>query len=311
MSYKLKTLQKELAALVDRYTVRDGDLYTEISNLLFSRHSIPYRSNRIEPPYKIDKPSIYIIVQGVKDVILGEERFRYGPPNYLVASMDLPIIAEVLEASAEFPNLSCKIEFTRSNILELLSHDALTVSHRGKSSRSLNVAELDVSVLDAVVRLVGLLDKPADIPVLAPLFTKEILYRVLHGEHGSSLRQIVTDGTPAIHIQNAIQHLLNHFQESFQVEDLADIAKMSVPSFHRHFKQITAMSPIQFQKQLRLQEARQLLIMEESLSIADTAFQVGYESPTQFIREYSRMFGISPKKDMRRLKKADEHGLDI
>lgn len=306
MSFKINTLQKELAALVERHTSRDGMLHTEISNLAFFRHSAPYIPNRTETPYKIDKPSIYILVQGVKDVIFGGERFRYGPPNYLVASMDLPIIAEILEASAEVPNLSCKIEFTRGDILELLSDDALTVSRRGKSSRSLTVAELDVSMLDAVVRLIGLLDKPVDIPVLAPLFTKEILYRVLHGEHGSSLRQVVTEGAPAIHIQTAIQHLLNHFQESFQVEDLADIANMSVPSFHRHFKQITAMSPIQFQKQLRLQEARQLLIMEESLNVADIAFRVGYESPTQFIREYSRMFGISPKKDMLRLKKADE-----
>lgn len=301
MTFKLNTLQKELTALVDRHTNREGTLYTDISNLVFSRHSIPYRFNRTEPPYKIDKPSIYIIVQGVKDVLFGGERFKYGSSNYLVASMELPIIAEVLEASVEVPNLSCKIEFTRSDILELLSDDAITGSRRGKSSRSLNVAELDVSMLDAVVRLIALLDKPMDIPVLAPLFTKEILYRVLHGEHGSSFRQIVTEGTPAIHIQNVIQHLLNHFQESFQVEDLADLAKMSVPSFHRHFKQMTAMSPIQFQKQLRLQEARQLLIMEESLNVADIAFRVGYESPTQFIREYSRMFGISPKKDRSRL----------
>ncbi|WP_413240544.1 aldo/keto reductase [Paenibacillus sp. 1P07SE] len=138
--------------------------------------------------------------------------------------MDLPITAEVLEASAEVPNLSCKIEFTRSDILALLSDDAPAGSHKGTSSRSLNVAALDVSLLDAVVRLIGLLDKPADIPVLAPLFTKEILYRVLQSEHGRSLRQIVTDGTPAIHIQHAIQHLLNHFQESLQVKDLAEIA---------------------------------------------------------------------------------------
>lgn len=235
MSVQLNNLQRELAALVDRHTFGDGQQSTGISNLYFFRHSRPYHSKRTEHPYKIDKPSIYIVVQGLKDVIMGEERFRYGPPHYLVASMDLPITAEVLEASAEVPNLSCKIEFTRSDILELLSDDELTVNPRGKPSRRLNVAELDVSMLDAVLRLVGLLDKPADIPALAPLFTKEILYRVLHSEHGCSLRQIVTDGTPAIHIQNAIQHLLNHFQDSFQVKNLADIAKMSVPSFHRHF----------------------------------------------------------------------------
>ncbi|GBF74419.1 AraC family transcriptional regulator [Paenibacillus sp. 598K] len=311
MPNSFAALQKELAVLVDRHTFREGMHCTDIANLVFFRHSIPYRSNRSAPPYKIDKPSIFIMVQGVKDVLFGEERFSYGPPHYLVASMDLPIVAEVLEASAAVPNLSCKIEFSRSDILELLSDDAQTGSHRGQSSRSLNVAEMDRAMLDAVVRLIGLLDTPADIPALAPLFTKEIVYRVLHGEHGRSLRQIVTDGTPAMHIQHAIQHLLYHFQEPLRVSDLADIAKMSVPSFHRHFKQITAMSPIQFQKQLRLQEARQLLITEDAINVADTAFRVGYESPTQFIREYSRMFGVSPKKDRRRIKETDEHGIEL
>lgn len=164
-------------------------------------------------------------------------------------------------------------------------------------------------MLDAIVRLVRLLDKPADIPVLAPLFKKEILYKVLHGEHGDSLRQIVTDESPTIHIQNAIQHIVDHYQDSFRVEDLADIAKMSAPSFHRHFKEITAMSPIQFQKQLRLQEARRQLIFE-AVDVAEVALRVGYESLTQFTREYSRMFGFPPRKDMKRLKGYEEHRVD-
>ncbi len=298
-------LQRELAELVARHTDRDGPQSTEISSLSFSRYSTPHHSTGTGAPYRINKPSIYIVVQGVKDVIFGEERFKFGPPNYLVASMDLPIIAEVFEASSEVPNLSCKIEFTHSHILELLSDDELKVSFRGKSKRGMNVTELDVSMLDAVVRLVRLLDKPTDIPALAPLFTKEILYKVLHGEHGDALRQIVANESPTIHIQNAIQHILDHLQDPFRVEDLADIAKMSVPSFHRHFKEITTMSPIQFQKQLRLQEARRQLI-SESVDVAEVAFRVGYESPTQFIREYSRMFGFSPRKDMKRLKGLDE-----
>jgi AraC-like DNA-binding protein len=156
-------------------------------------------------------------------------------------------------------------------------------------------------MLDAIVRLVRLLDKPPDIPVLAPLFTKEIVYRVLHGEHGDALRQIVTDESPTMHIQHAIQHLVDHFQDSFRVDELAAIARMSAPSFHRHFKEITAMSPIQFQKQLRLQEARRQLVLEGA-DVAEIALRVGYESVTQFTREYSRMFGLPPRKDMNRLK---------
>lgn len=298
-------LHKELAGLVDRHTDREGPQTTVIPSLGFSRYTAPHHFTGTGAPYRINKPSIYFVVQGLKDVIFGEERFRYGPSNYLVASMDLPIIAEVLEASAEVPNLTCRIEFTHSQILELLSDDELKESFRGKSKRGMNVAELDLSMLDAVVRLIRLLDKPGDIPVLAPLFTKEILYKVLQGEHGDTLRQIVTDGSPTIHIQNAIQHIVDHFQDSFRVEDLAEIAKMSIPSFHRHFKEITAMSPIQFQKQLRLQEARRQLIIE-AVDVAEVAFRVGYESLTQFTREYSRVFGFPPRKDMKRLKGYDE-----
>ena len=302
-------LHKELVGIVDRHTDRDGPQSTEIPSLSFSRYTAPHHFTGTGAPFRINKPSIYFVVQGLKDVIFGEVRYRYGPSNYLVASMDLPIIAEVHEASAEVPNLTCRIEFTHSQILELLSYDERKVNVGEKSKRGINVAKLDLSMLDAVVRLVRLLDKPADIPVLAPLFTKEILYKVLHGEHGDTLRQIVTDGSPTIHIQNAIQHIVDHFQDSFRVEDMADIAKMSVPSFHRHFKEITAMSPIQFQKQLRLQEARRQL-MFEAVDVAEVAFQVGYESLTQFTREYSRVFGFPPRKDMKRLKGYDEQQVD-
>lgn len=294
-------LQKELAELVDRHTPIDGPHSTLISSLSFSRCSIPYHSTETEPPYKLNNPSLCIVLQGLKDIVIGKERFRYGPPHYLVASMDLPIIAEVLEATPEVPNLTCKIEFTPGHILELVGDDLLKGNSKGTSRRGMNVGKLDIPLLDAVVRLVRLLDTPEDILGLAPLFAKEILYKVLHGEHGDSLRQIVTEGSPSVHIKNAIEHILNHYQNSFRIEDLAQLAKMSVPSFHRHFKEITGMSPIQFQKQLRLQEARRLLL-SGSENAADAAYQVGYESPTQFSREYSRMFGAPPKEDIKRFK---------
>jgi AraC-like DNA-binding protein len=304
ISDQVNHLHKELAGLVHRHTVRDGPQSTEIPSLSFSRYSTPHYFTGTGAPYRLNQPSIYLVVQGIKDVLFGDERFRYGPPNYLVASMDLPVIAEVLEASTEVPNLSCRVEFTHSQILELLSDDELKGSFRGKSKRGMNVDILDFSMLDAIVRLVRLLDKPADISVLAPLFTKEILYKVLQGKHGDSLRQIVTDKSPTIHIQHAIQYIVDHFEHSFRVEDLAAIAKMSVPSFHRHFKEITTMSPIQFQKQLRLQEARRQLIFG-AVDVAEVALRVGYESLSQFTREYSRMFGFPPRKDMNRLKGYD------
>jgi transcriptional regulator GlxA family with amidase domain len=156
-------------------------------------------------------------------------------------------------------------------------------------------------MLDAVFRLARLLENPKDIPVLAPLFTKEILYRVLQGQHGVTLEQIAIEGSSTYRIRDVIEHIMNNYHRSLRIEELAEIANMSVASLHRHFKEVTAISPIQFQKQLRLQEARHLLL-SESTDAADVAFQVGYESPSQFSREYTRMFGFPPIQDIKLLR---------
>lgn len=304
MPDKLTDMQKELAELVARHTYQDGYRPTSIPHLGLSRYSAPHYSTLSGPPYGIYNPSIGIAVQGVKAVILGDHRFTFGPSKYLVASMDLPMIFEALDSSQEAPSLSCKIEFTPALVLELLNTHELRDISKSTAKRGMYVNELDESILDAVVRLVRLLDRPIDIPVLAPLYTKEIVYLVLHGENGDSLKSILTDGGLAFSIKKAIQYILENFQKSFRVEDLAAIANMSVPSFHRHFKEIVAMTPIQFQKQLRLQEARRL-ILSESTEVADTAFRVGYESPTQFSREYARMFGVPPREDIKRLKRGN------
>lgn len=163
------------------------------------------------------------------------------------------------------------------------------------------VSEMESSLLDAVIRLARLLDNPKDIPVLAPLFTKEILYRVLQGQNGTILEQIVMEGSSIYQIMDVIEQIMNNYDRSFRIEELAEIANMSISSFHRQFKEATAMSPIQFQKQQRLQEARRLLLTESAVA-ADVVFNVGYESPSQFSREYSRMFGFSPRQDIKRLR---------
>ena len=163
------------------------------------------------------------------------------------------------------------------------------------------VSQIDLPLLDAVIRLARLLDNPKDIPTLAPLFTKEILYRVLQGQHGARLEQIAIEGSSAHQIKDVIEHITNNYDKSFRIEELAEKVNMSVSSLHRHFKEVTAMSPIQFQKELRLQEARRLLLTE-SADATDVAFRVGYESPSQFSREYSRMFGFPPRQDIKRLK---------
>jgi AraC-like DNA-binding protein len=296
MSEQNYNQQVELAKLIDRHTGRDGTHATAIPSLFFSRYS-----NVTEPNYGVYNPSLCIVVQGLKEVLLAEERFRYGPADYLVASVNLPITGQVTEASSEIPYLALKLEFTPSQILDVLRDSQIGVDKKENAKRGMYVSRIEPSLLDAVTRLARLLDNPKDISVLGPLFTKEIIYRVLQGEHGGTLKQMAIEGSSTNQISDVIEHIMKNYDRSFKIEELAEIANMSVPTLHRHFKEVTAMSPIQFQKQLRLQEARRLLL-SESTDAADVAFRVGYESPSQFSREYSRMFGLPPKEDIKRLR---------
>ncbi|AIE61483.1 AraC family transcriptional regulator [Bacillus methanolicus] len=296
MSEQIYKQQVELVKLIERHTGRDGSHATAIPSLFFSRYS-----NVTGPNYGVHKPSLCIVVQGMKEVLLGQERFRYGPADYLVASVNLPITGQVTEASSEVPYLALKLEFTPSQILEVLRDSQIGVDQKENAKRGMYVSQIELSLLDAVSRLVHLLDNPKDIPVLAPLVTKEIIYRVLQGQHGVALGQIAIKGSSAYQISDVIEYIMKNYDRSFKIEELAEIANMSVSSLHRHFKEVTAMSPIRFQKQLRLQEARRILL-SESTDAADVAFRVGYESPSQFSREYSRMFGLPPKEDIKRLR---------
>ncbi|WP_050180538.1 AraC family transcriptional regulator [Domibacillus robiginosus] len=288
--------QQELADIIERYTGQDGVHPTPIPSLFLIRESI-----MTEPISRVNEPSFCIIVQGEKEVLLGKERFRYGPANYIVASVDLPVTGQVMEATSDVPYLALKIEFTPSQILEIVRRTEFRNELKRNTKRAMFVDKVELSLLDAVIRLARLLDDPKHIPVLAPLFTKEILYWVLQGAKGEALEQMALEGSNAARIKNIIEHIISHYNESFKIEELANLANMSVASLHRHFKEVTAMSPVQFQKQLRLQEARRLLV-GETTDIADIAFRVGYESQSQFSREYSRMFGVPPREDIKRLR---------
>lgn len=286
----------ELAKFIECHTEWDGTRETAISSLFFSRYT-----NSSEAKYGVFKPSLCIIVQGAKEVLLSKDRFRYGSADYLVGLVHLPIIGQVTEASSEVPYLALKLEFTPSQILEVLRDSKIEVDKKGNAKRGMYVSKIEAALLDAVTRFVRLLDNPNDISVLAPLIKKEIIYRVLQGDHGTSLAQIAIEGSSTSQISDVIEHIRKHYDKSFQIEELAELANMSISSLHRYFKEVTAMSPIQFQKQLRLQEARSLLLSESS-DAADVAFRVGYESPSQFSREYSRMFGFPPKEDIKHLR---------
>jgi AraC-like DNA-binding protein len=294
----------ELTKIIESHTGRDGTQLTAISSLFFSRYS-----NDTGPNYGVYKPSLCIIVQGMKEVLLSQERFQYGPADYLVASVNLPITGQVTEASSEVPYLSLKFEFTPSEILEVLREFKMGADKKENAKRGLYVSKIEPSLLDAVTRLARLLDNTKDIPVLAPLIRKEIIYRVLQGEHGGLLKQIAIEGSSTYQISDVIEHIMHNYEKSFKIEELAEIANMSVSSLHRHFKEVTAMSPIQFQKQLRLQEARSLLL-SESADAADVAFRVGYDSPSQFSREYSRMFGLPPKEDIKNLREINDQTIN-
>jgi AraC-like DNA-binding protein len=304
MSEEIRNQQQELARLIDRHSDRNGIHETLVPSLFFIRHT-----DLTERAYRVYRPSLCFIAQGLKEIYLAQERYEYGPADYLITSMNLPVYGQVMKASQDAPFLSLKLEFTQNQILEVLKDSDIQPAPQENTKRAMSVCHIEGSILDAILRLARLLDSPNDIPFLAPIYTKEILYRLLQGEYGIALAQIAMEGSGTYRIKEAIGEIIAHFDKPLRIEELAEIASMSISSFHRHFKEITAMSPIQFQKQLRLQEARRLLL-SESADAADVAFRVGYESASQFSREYARMFGSPPRTDIKRLKEKYEYKLN-
>ncbi|MNB77419.1 HTH-type transcriptional activator RhaS [compost metagenome] len=288
--------QIELAELIQRFTPRDGVFETAVPDLSVIRYS-----EVSEPAYRVYKPSFCMIAQGVKEVFLAGERFEYGSADYLVASMNLPVVGQVIRAAADRPYLSFKLEFSYEQILEVMNGANVRIVPSENAKRALFVGQTEPSLMNATLRLMELLDRPDDIHFLAPLFIKEILYTLLKGSYGAALGQIAMEGSNTYRIREAIDQLTARYDQSIRVEQLAEAASMSLSTFHRNFKEVTGMSPIQFQKQLRLQEARRILL-SESAEAAEVAFRVGYESASQFSREYSRMFGSPPRSDVKQLK---------
>lgn len=296
MIRQINNQQDEIAELIEQHAVQDGVYESAIPSLFIIR-----ASQVTQPVYRIYKPCFCFIAQGYKDLLLAQERYEYGPADYLISSMNLPVIGHVIKASPDEPYLSLKLEFTQNQILEVLNEGNIQIVPQESTKRAMFVGEIELSMLDAIVRLARLLDKPKDIPFLAPFYTKEILYRLLQGPYGITLAQIAMEGSSTYRIREAIDQIINNVDKPLRIDELAETANMGTSTFHRHFKEVTAMSPLQFQKQLRLQEARRLLMFELT-DAADVAFRVGYESASQFSREYSRMFGFPPREDIKRLR---------
>jgi AraC-like DNA-binding protein len=244
---------------------------------------------------------VAVIAQGSKEVLLGENRYRYGPSQYLLATVELPTIRRVLEASKERPYLSLRLELTPTLVGSVML-EAGHASFPGPAGvRGIDVSPLDANLLDAFVRLVRLLDAPAEAQVLGPLITREIIYRLLMGEQGVRLRHLAILGGYTPSIARAVGRLRHDFDQPLRIEQMARELSMSVSGLRQHFKAVTAMSPSQFQKQLRLQEARRLMLSED-LDAQVAAYRVGYQDASHFNREYKSLFGIPPMRDVQQLR---------
>ena len=261
---------------------------------------------RVDQPHldacSVYEPCVALIVQGSKRLLLGDETLHYGEDRYLIATMDLPVRTAVLEASRAQPYLAVALRLDWREIASLMQElppaPAQTLASDG---RAMSTGAVTAPLLDAFDRLLALLDHPDDLAALAPLVRREIHYRLLTGEAGARLRQMATVDTQSHQVARAIAILNTRFAEALPVETLAREAGMSLSTFHQHFKALTAMSPLQYRKQLRLTEARRLMLSER-LDASTAAFRVGYESPSQFSREYRRLFGAPPLRDIARMR---------
>ena len=243
------------------------------------------------------EPSIALVLQGAKSMTLGEDVFKYDPHKYLITSIDLPAKMQVLEAKDDAPYLGLVLKLDLAMLGELISQIPLDKLNKQSLNKGMTLGEMTEPLLNAFTRLIDLVDDPESMPVLAPLIKREIFWRVLNSEHGAELRHIVSTGSQGLRIARSVKWLKENYDQPLSVEDLAGLAKMSKSTFHHHFRDLTSMSPLQYQKRLRLMEARRLMV-GESMDASGAAFKVGYESPSQFSREYSRFFGLSPKRDV-------------
>lgn len=249
------------------------------------------------------KPSLALIAQGAKQVVLGDDVYRYGGTDYLLTSIDLPVTTQIVEASTEKPYLSVMFQIDTARIANLLEHAGHQDSAPVPAARGMAVSTVTPELEDAAIRLLRLLDRPGDIPALLPLIEQEIIYRILTGPQSGRLRQMAITESQSHQISRACIWLKEHYALPLKIEELANRVSMSVSSLHHHFKAITAMSPMQYQKQLRLQEARRLML-EDMLDAGSAGHQVGYESQSQFSREYARQFGEPPLRDVGRVRRS-------
>ena len=296
-AHRAQAGRDELVELIARAIREDGTL-EPLQGLYLNRVSSPR-----EPLHSVYDPVFCVIAQGSKEIFLSNERYQYDPYHYLLVTAELPLVGHVLEASKKRPYLSLRLELDPALVGSVMVEADHPSPQNQADVKAINVSSLDAGLLDAVVRLVRLVDTPAEATFLAPLITREIIYRLWKGEQGDRLRYVTALSGYTPHIARAIERLHKDFDQPLHIDSIARELGMSVSGFHHHFKAVTAMSPLQFQKRLRLQEARRLML-GEGLDAASAAYRVGYHDAAYFNREYKGLFGLPPMRDMVRLREA-------
>jgi AraC-like DNA-binding protein len=285
-----------LARAIQSFAQSDGDHSTAIPQLSLHRRQGP-----TDPVHCIFNLGLGVVAQGDKQVMLAGEVIRYGPGQSMLTSIDLPVISHVARASVHEPLLGLMLRLNGRHIMQTAAAMQLTPPPRAPAYRPISIEALDENLIGALVRMVRLLEEPALIQQLAPLIQQEITIRLLTGPHGPQLQHIVDNGSPSQQITKAVTWLQQNFARPLRVDDLAARAHMSSSTFRQHFRAVTGTSPLQYQKQLRLHEARHLML-NQNIDAGNAGGRVGYESASQFSREYSRLFGAPPQQDVRRLR---------
>ena len=301
---RARELRAELARKIALFIGSAESRATDIPGLTLHRRTSP-----TAPCSMTYQAGVTVIAQGRKRVELGRNVFIYDASRFLLTSVDLPVVSRVIEASEKAPCLALSLKLEMPVVRELLSREEIQVAEAPSDSPGMATGETTVEFLSACCRLVDLLDTPRDIPFLHGLIQREIIYRILRSAEGARLRAIATQGEQSHRTARAIAWIRANYAKPLRLEDLAEIAGMGVSTLHHHFRVLTAMSPIQYQKQIRLQAARDRMLMD-GLDAASAAFEVGYESASQFNREYSRFFGQPPMRDIRTLRSPDAPALE-
>jgi len=289
-------IRAELAKRILRFVGNNEDQATAIPGFAIYRRDHP-----TGPIFGLYEPSLTLLVQGRKRVMLGQEAFACGSSRYLLTSVNVPVMGQVVEARPERPYLCFFLKLDLGVARQLLIDHDLPVPGRPSSGRGIATSSATLELFDAFSRLLAIADKPKDIPILGPLIQREIVYRLLTGEEGARFREIATSGSQSHRTAQAANWIRSNYARPLRIQELATSVKLGVSTLHHQFRAMTSMSPLQYQKQLRLQEARRLMLTE-NYDAGTAAMEVGYESTTQFSREYSRLFGQPPMRYVRTLR---------